>query len=71
MIAQSFPSQLRAGGTGLVIGMGRAGAALGPIVAGVLMAAGWPFAKVAMTMALGTRVAGLLLMRLRYRESHT
>lgn len=70
VIAQSFPSQLRAGGTGLVIGMGRAGAALGPIVAGVLMAAGWPFAKVAMTMALGTLVAGLLLMTLRYRESH-
>lgn len=70
VIAQSFPSQLRAGGTGLVIGVGRAGAALGPIFAGLLMTAGWPFSKVAMTLASGTLIAGLLLMTLRYRESH-
>lgn len=39
VVAQPFPSQLRAGGTGFVIGAGRAGSAVGPILAGVLFGA--------------------------------
>lgn len=69
VIAQSFPSHLRAGGTGLVIGVGRAGAALGPILAGLLFSGGWALGPVATVLACGTLLAGVILMLLRYRES--
>jgi len=69
VIAQCFPAHLRAGGTGLVIGVGRAGAALGPVLAGLLFTAGWSLGPVATIMALGTLVAGIVLMLLRYQES--
>ncbi|MDH7639259.1 MFS transporter [Sphingomonas oryzagri] len=61
VFAQSFPTRLRAGGTGLVIGIGRGGAALGPIVAGLLFAAGWPLHWVAPLMACGTLAAAITL----------
>lgn len=69
VIAQSYPAALRGGGTGLVVGVGRAGAALGPIVAGLLFNAGWGLAPVAMTLACGTLVAAVVLSLVRYRES--
>ncbi|WP_395392965.1 MFS transporter [Novosphingobium sp. BL-8A] len=69
VIAQSYPAALRGGGTGLVIGVGRAGAALGPIVAGVLFSSGWGLAPVAMTLACGTLIAAVVLSMVRYRES--
>ena len=69
VIAQSYPAALRGGGTGLVVGVGRAGAALGPIVAGLLFNAGWGLASVAMTMACGTLIAAVVLSLVRYRES--
>lgn len=65
IVAQSFPSQLRAGGTGFVIGAGRAGSALGPIVAGLLFEAGWSLAAVAGAMACGCLVAAASIARLR------
>jgi benzoate transport len=69
VIAQSFPASLRAGGTGVVIGVGRAGAAFGPIMAGLLFTNGWPLSAVALTLAFGTLIGGLALSMLRYRES--
>ena len=69
VLAQSYPAALRAGGTGLVIGIGRAGAALGPILAGLLFSAGWSLAPVAIAMACGTLIGGVLLSLVRYRES--
>ncbi|GFE73831.1 MULTISPECIES: MFS transporter [Novosphingobium] len=69
VIAQSYPAALRAGGTGLVIGIGRAGAALGPILAGLLFSTGWSLASVAIAMACGTLVGGIALSLTRYRES--
>jgi benzoate transport len=65
IVAQSFPAQLRAGGTGFVIGAGRAGSALGPIVAGLLFDAGWSVAAVSGTMACGCLVAAASIGRLR------
>jgi MFS family permease len=70
VLAQSFPASLRAGGTGFVIGVGRAGAALGPIVAGLLFSSGWSLAGVALALACGTAVGGLALSATRYRESN-
>ncbi len=69
VIAQSYPAALRGGGTGLVIGVGRAGAALGPIMAGLLFSSGWGLAPVAMTLACGTLIAAVVLSLVRYRES--
>ncbi|WP_260924100.1 MFS transporter [Novosphingobium sp. 9] len=68
VIAQSFPAQLRAGGTGVVIGVGRAGAALGPILGGLLFANGVSLSLVAIILACGTLVGGIALSLLRYRE---
>ncbi|WP_317930538.1 MFS transporter [Halioxenophilus sp. WMMB6] len=64
IFAQSFPARVRAGGTGLVIGAGRGGAALGPIVAGFLFAAGHSLGTVALLMALGSLLAAGALMLL-------
>lgn len=68
VFAQSFPARLRAGGTGLVIGIGRGGAALGPIIAGLLFSAGWPLALVAPIMACGCLVGAICLSRVRPAE---
>ena len=70
VIAQSFPASLRAGGTGLVIGIGRAGAALGPITAGLLFASGTSLWLVALLMGCGTLVGGIALSLVRYRENN-
>jgi benzoate transport len=70
MFAQSFPTAVRAGGTGLVIGVGRGGAALGPIVAGLLFQRGASLDTVAVVMALGSLLAVVALLLLRYREGH-
>ena len=70
MLAQSFPTAVRAGGTGFVIGVGRGGAALGPILAGFLFKNGATLQTVAITMALGSVVAVVALVLLRYREQH-
>jgi MFS family permease len=65
IVAQAFPSRLRASGTGFVIGAGRAGSALGPILAGVLFEAGWSLPVVSGAMACGCLVAAASISRLR------
>jgi len=69
MFAQSFPTQIRASGTGFVIGVGRAGAALGPIAAGFLFVAGSTLPVVAAIMALGSLVGAAAILVLRYEEA--
>jgi benzoate transport len=64
LIAASFPTELRAGGTGFVIGIGRGGAALGPIAAGLLFQAGFGLSAVAVTMAAGSLFAALAVLGL-------
>lgn len=56
-LAHYFPAGVRASGTGLVIGFGRAGAALGPVVAGYLFAAQISVATVSLIMAAGSLIA--------------
>ena len=68
LCARSFPTELRAGGTGFVIGVGRGGAALSPIVAGLLFAAGFGLPVVAMGMALGSTLAAATLFVLLMRK---
>lgn len=71
MFAQGFPTEMRASGTGFAIGIGRGGAALGPVVAGLLFQAGGSLQLVAIVMASGSLIGALALMRLRLRQSKT
>ena len=64
LFAESFPTEVRAGGTSLVIGVGRAGAALGPIVAGFMFQANLGLDAVAVVMAFGSLLAALALFAL-------
>jgi predicted MFS family arabinose efflux permease len=65
LIAQSFPTGVRASATGFVIGIGRGGSALAPAVAGLLFAAGYGLQTVALFMALGSAVAVVAVLGLR------
>lgn len=65
VIAAAYPAALRAGGTGVVIGIGRGGAACGPIVAGVLFSLDLSLSIVAITMAAGSLVAAIAIWGLR------
>jgi MFS family permease len=69
LVAQSFPTAVRAGGTGIVIGIGRGGAALGPILAGFLFSLNFGLQQVAIVMALGSLVGAVLLGMLRPRPA--
>lgn len=62
LTAKSFPTSLRATGTGFVIGVGRAGAAIGPVISGFLMASGMERGGVAMIMAVGSIGAAIALL---------
>jgi benzoate transport len=65
IIAQSFPTAVRGGGTGIVIGVGRGGAALGPVIAGFLFSLDFGLPAVALIMALGSVVGAGALLALR------
>ena len=69
MFAQSFPAKIRASGTGFVIGVGRGGAALGPIAAGFLFVAGSTLPVVAAIMALGSLIGAAAILLMRYEEA--
>jgi benzoate transport len=62
MLAQYFPTHLRATGTGFGIGVGRGGAALGPALAGFLFASGMGLRTVTILMAAGSFLAAVTLL---------
>jgi len=69
IIAQAFPTHVRAFGTGFTIGVGRGGSVLAPIIAGFLFTAGYTLPMVALLMGLGSLfAAGVLLMLKLERE---
>jgi len=65
IFVQAFPAELRAGGVGFVIGFGRGGSMVGPVLAGFLFSAGVGLPMVALLMALGSAVAAALLLGVR------
>jgi len=69
LTAASFPTAVRGGGTGFVIGVGRGGAALSPILAGFLFKAGLGLPMVATVMACGSLLGALALIRLPRRAA--
>jgi benzoate transport len=69
IVAASFPTSVRAGGTGFVIGMGRGGAVLGPVCGGLLFQVGFGLPVVATIMACGSLLAALAIFVLPRREA--
>ena len=71
IIARSFPTHVRATATGFVIGVGRGGAALSPVIAGLLFQAGIATGFVALCMAAGSLLAATALLLLHRRAQAT
>jgi benzoate transport len=69
LFAKVFPTHVRATGTGFAIGLGRGGAALAPVLAGYLFAAGFGLQTVALCMGLGSLLAAGALMMLKERAA--
>lgn len=68
IVARVYPTYLRATGTGFVIGVGRGGAYIAPIIAGYLFEYGLERQAVALIMGLGAFLAGVTLLFLKLRE---
>ena len=64
LLAHAYPAALRASGTGFVIGIGRGGSALGPVVAGALFASGGSLLLVSLVMGLGGLLAATMILLL-------
>ncbi|MEY2927687.1 MAG: hypothetical protein RL367_2164, partial [Pseudomonadota bacterium] len=66
--AKGFPTHVRATGTGFALGIGRAGAALSPILAGLLFSHHLGLLTVSVIMALGSLVSALIFTQLRLKD---
>lgn len=64
IVAYAFPTHVRATGTGFVVGVGRGGAVLSPILAGYLLQGNVGLPSVAMIMGTGSLLAGGVLLLL-------
>ena len=71
LIVRAFPTRLRATGTGFVIGVGRAGAAIGPLITGFLFSVGFERGSVALVMAVGSISAALVLIIGRLKKNNS
>lgn len=71
IIVRTFPVHLRASGTGFVIGIGRLGSTLPPILAGLLFTAGFGRVGVSLLMIAPLLVSLGLLVALRVRPPPT
>lgn len=69
LFAKVFPTHVRATGTGFAIGVGRGGAALAPVLAGYLFAAGFGLQTVALCMGFGSLLAAIALLMLKERAA--
>lgn len=67
--AYAFPTHVRATGTGFVIGVGRGGAVLSPILAGYLLDGGFNVPTVALVMGFGSLFGAIVLMFLKLDTS--
>lgn len=68
LFAASFPSSLLGSGSGFVLGIGRGGAVLGPMIPGFLFAAGYSLSTIAVLMAAGSFLAGVTVLFLRQKR---
>jgi len=69
LFASSFPSSVLGSGSGMVLGVGRGGAVIGPMIPGFLFAAGLAFENVAIIMASGSFLAGVAVIFLHKKAN--
>jgi len=67
LMAKYFPTEIRASGTGVVLGIGRAGAIAGPVIAGYLLEAQFPLSQVTILISIGSIVAAIAIILLGSR----
>ena len=68
LFSSSFPSSVLGSGSGMVLGIGRGGAVIGPMIPGFLFAAGLAFENVALIMASGSFLAGMAIIFLHKKK---
>lgn len=68
VISRNFPIHVRASGTGIVIGVGRLGSAIGPAAGGLLLSWGLGQSLISTVMAIPALLAALMLLILKFRE---
>jgi len=69
LLAMAFPPHVRATGTGFGIGFGRAGAAMGPALAGILFARGLDVGTVSTIISAGSAIAIIAILLVRISGS--
>jgi MFS family permease len=69
LLALAYPTHLRATGTGVVIGAGRGGAALAPILAGYLFGHGLSLQTVSIVMGCGSLVGAFALLFVKFQST--
>ncbi|MEX0827513.1 MAG: MFS transporter, partial [Haliea sp.] len=65
ILAQVFPTHVRAFGTGFAVGFGRGGSVLSPIIAGFLLQGGLELPTLAIVMGTGSLLAACVLLYLK------
>jgi sugar phosphate permease len=69
LLALAYPTHLRATGTGVVIGAGRGGAALAPILAGYLFGQGYTLQTVSIIMGCGSLIGAVALLFVKFEST--
>ncbi len=69
LIAATFPPLMRASGVGLILGAGRIASAIGPALAGLLLARGVPRGEVSLGFAVGPLIAAAVIASLSRRPA--
>ncbi len=69
LLALAYPTHLRATGTGVVIGAGRGGAALAPILAGYLFGQGLSLQTVSIVMGGGSLIGAIALLFVKFEST--
>ena len=67
MVAHGFPTHTRAFATGFMIGIGRGGSVLSPILAGFLLEAGFGLPAVGIAMGIGSLISAAVLLFLKLK----
>jgi len=65
IIAQAFPTHVRASGTGFAIGAGRGGSVLAPIIAGYLFQFGFSLPTVSFALGAGSILGAVMVLLLK------